>query len=162
MAEAVFESWYKFWTRISRSCFVIRDGKVKYLGISECTPQDLRRAHVVHPISAYQMEVSPFSRHVLDPKLEFLKTAREIGATIVVYSPLGRGMLTGQLVLSISFNQLIIKFMNRQQKSFDDLAADDFRRTIPRCGRTLSMCITIYSSLPPSDTRGTISQTYWT
>ena len=44
------------------------------------------------------MEVSPFSRHILDPKLGFLETARELGIAIVVYSPLGRGMLTGQVV----------------------------------------------------------------
>jgi aryl-alcohol dehydrogenase-like predicted oxidoreductase len=90
--------------------FFVREGKVKYLGISECTPQDLRRAHAVHPIAAYQMEVSPFSRHVLDPKLEFLKTARELGATMVVYSPLGRGMLTGQVVGLFS-NPSIIKLL---------------------------------------------------
>jgi aryl-alcohol dehydrogenase-like predicted oxidoreductase len=71
---------------------------VKYLGISECSAKDLRRAHAIHPISAIQMEVSPFVLDVFDPKLAILETARELGVTIVAYSPLGRGLVTGQYV----------------------------------------------------------------
>jgi aryl-alcohol dehydrogenase-like predicted oxidoreductase len=71
---------------------------VKYIGISECTAKDLRRAHAIHLISAIQMEVSPFTLEVFDPKLAILETARELGVTIVAYSPLGRGLLTGQFV----------------------------------------------------------------
>lgn len=78
-----------------------REGKVKYLGISECSAKDLRRAHAVHPIAACQVEVSPFVRDILDEKSEFLKTARELNVTIVAYSPLGRGMLTGQIVSEV-------------------------------------------------------------
>jgi aryl-alcohol dehydrogenase-like predicted oxidoreductase len=76
---------------------------VKYLGLSECTAKDLRRAHAVHPISAIQMEVSPFALEIFDPKLELLHTARELGVTIVAYSPLGRGLLTGQYVSLVVF-----------------------------------------------------------
>lgn len=93
---------------------LVKEGKVKYIGISECTAKDLRRAHAVHPISAIQMEVSPFSLELFDPDLAMLETARELGVTIVVYSPLGRGLLTGQI------------------KSFDDLDPADYRRTIPK------------------------------
>lgn len=93
---------------------LVKEGKVKYLGISECSAKDLRRAHAIHPISAIQMEVSPFALEVFNPKLEILKTARELGVTIVAYAPLGRGLLTGQY------------------KSMDEFAADDFRRTIPK------------------------------
>ena len=71
---------------------------MKYLGLSECSATDLRRAHAVHPISAIQMEVSPFCLEVLDPKLALLETARELGVTVVAYSPLGRGLLTGKYV----------------------------------------------------------------
>lgn len=59
---------------------------------------DLRRAHAVHPISALQIEYSPFVLFIEDPKVALLKTARELGITIVVYSPLGRGLITGQYV----------------------------------------------------------------
>lgn len=59
---------------------------------------DLRRAHAVHPISALQIEYSPFVLFIEDPKIALLETARELGVTIVVYSPLGRGLITGQYV----------------------------------------------------------------
>jgi hypothetical protein len=75
-----------------------REGKVRYLGLSECSAKDLRRAHAVHPISAIQIKVSPFVLYVFDPQLELLKTARELGVTIVAYAPLGRGLLTGRYV----------------------------------------------------------------
>lgn len=75
-------------------CF--REGKVKYLGLSECTAKDLRRAHSVHPIAAIQVEYSPFALDI--EKNDILKTARELGVTIVVYSPLGRGLVTGRYV----------------------------------------------------------------
>jgi aryl-alcohol dehydrogenase-like predicted oxidoreductase len=71
---------------------------VKYLGLSECTAKDLRRAHAIHPISAIQMEVSPFALEVFDLKLALLETARELGVKIIAYSPLGRGLVTGQYV----------------------------------------------------------------
>lgn len=75
-----------------------REGKVKYLGLSECSANALRRAHAVHPISAIQVEYSPFVLDIEDPKIALLKTARELGVTIVAYSPLGRGLLTGKYV----------------------------------------------------------------
>jgi aryl-alcohol dehydrogenase-like predicted oxidoreductase len=90
---------------------LVREGKVRYLGLSEAGPQTIRRAHAVHPIAALQTEYSLWSR---DPEDELLPTVRELGIGFVPYSPLGRGFLTGQI------------------KSVDDLAADDFRRNSPR------------------------------
>ncbi|KAF7313166.1 Aldo-ket-red domain-containing protein [Mycena kentingensis (nom. inval.)] len=93
---------------------LVKEGKVKYLGMSEVSASNLRRAHAVHPISALQVEYSPFTLDIEDPKVDLLRTARELGIKIVAYSPLGRGLLTGQY------------------RSPDDFAADDFRRSIPR------------------------------
>jgi len=90
---------------------LVNAGKVRYLGLSEAAPQTIRRAHVVHPISALQTEYSLWSR---DPEDEILPTVRDLGIGFVPYSPLGRGFLTGQI-----------------QKP-EDLAADDYRRNSPR------------------------------
>jgi aryl-alcohol dehydrogenase-like predicted oxidoreductase len=90
---------------------LVREGKVRYLGLSEASPKTIRRAHKVHPISALQTEYSLWERH---PEDEILPTVRELGIGFVPYSPLGRGFLTGQF------------------KRVDDLAADDFRRHAPR------------------------------
>lgn len=92
----------------------VKAGRVKYLGISECSETTLRRAHAVHPITALQVEYSIFTLDIEDPKIGLLKAARELGIKIVAYSPLGRGLLTGQF------------------KSPDDFPADDFRRIVPR------------------------------
>ncbi len=85
--------------------------KSRYLGLSEASPQTLRRAMKVHPITALQTEYSLWSR---DPENEILPTCRELGIGFVAYSPLGRGFLTGQF------------------QSFEDLPADDYRRNTPR------------------------------
>ncbi|MCX7178489.1 MAG: aldo/keto reductase [Proteobacteria bacterium] len=90
---------------------LVREGKVRYIGLSEAAPQTIRRAHAVHPISALQTEYSLWSR---DPEAEILGTIRELGIGFVSYSPLGRGFLTGQI------------------KNIDDLDADDYRRNSPR------------------------------
>jgi len=90
---------------------LVREGKVRFLGLSEASPATIRRAHAVHPIAALQTEYSLWTR---DPEDEVLPTTRELGITFVAYSPLGRGFLTGQI------------------KKFDDLAADDYRRFSPR------------------------------
>lgn len=89
-------------------------GVVKYLGLSECGVDTLRRAVKIHPIHAYQIEYSPFSMDIEKPEVGLLDTCRELGIATVAYSPLGRGMLTGQY------------------KSVDDFGEGDFRRTIPR------------------------------
>jgi aryl-alcohol dehydrogenase-like predicted oxidoreductase len=86
-------------------------GKVRFLGLSEAAPATIRRAHVIHPISALQTEYSLWSRDVEE---EILPTLRELGIGLVAYSPLGRGFLTGQIT------------------SPDDFAPDDFRRRNPR------------------------------
>jgi aryl-alcohol dehydrogenase-like predicted oxidoreductase len=90
---------------------LVRQGKVRHLGLSEASPATIRRAHAVHPITALQSEYSLWSR---DPEEEILPTVRELGIGFVPYSPLGRGFLTG-----------------RFQRT-DDLAEDDFRRSHPR------------------------------
>lgn len=90
---------------------LVREGKVRFLGLSEASPATIRRAHAVHPIAALQTEYSLWTR---DPEDEVLPTARELGIAFVAYSPLGRGFLTGQI------------------KKFEDLAADDYRRMSPR------------------------------
>lgn len=90
---------------------LVREGKVRHLGLSEASPKTIRRAHKVHPISALQSEYSLWER---EPEDEILPTVRELGIGFVPYSPLGRGFLTGQF------------------KKFEDLPADDYRRNAPR------------------------------
>src|SRR5215204_1098017 len=86
-------------------------GKVRYLGLSEASPDTIRRAHAVHPISALQTEYSLWTR---DPEDQILPTVRELGIGFVAYSPLGRGFLT------------------RRFTAPEDLPQDDFRRRNPR------------------------------
>jgi len=90
---------------------LVSAGLVRYLGLSEAAPETIRRAHATHPITALQTEYSLFSR---EPEDAILRTTRELGIGFVAYSPLGRGMLTGQ------FQRL------------EDLPADDWRRSVPR------------------------------
>jgi aryl-alcohol dehydrogenase-like predicted oxidoreductase len=90
---------------------LVKEGKVRYIGMSEAAPETIRRAAKVHTITALQTEYSMWSR---DPEDELLQTVRELGIGFVAYSPLGRGFLTG-----------------RFQKP-EDLPADDFRRNNPR------------------------------
>jgi aryl-alcohol dehydrogenase-like predicted oxidoreductase len=90
---------------------LVKDGLVRYLGLSEASSDDIRRANAVHPIAALQTEYSLWSR---DPEDDILATCHELGIGFVPYSPLGRGFLTGQI------------------KRPEDFAADDFRRTNPR------------------------------
>jgi aryl-alcohol dehydrogenase-like predicted oxidoreductase len=90
---------------------LVRQGKVRYLGLSEAGADTLRRACKVHPITALQSEYSLWTR---DPEDGALATCRELGIGFVAYSPLGRGFLTGQI------------------KRFEDFAADDYRRNSPR------------------------------
>ncbi|GJJ15293.1 hypothetical protein Clacol_009569 [Clathrus columnatus] len=75
---------------------LVKEGKVRYIGLSECSSASLRRAHVVHPIAAIEVEYSPFILDIENPKIGLLQTARELGVKIVAYSPMGRGILTGQ------------------------------------------------------------------
>ena len=76
---------------------ICRQGKIKYLGLSEVSSKTLRRAHAVHPISAVQVEYSPFSLDIEDPQIDLLNTCKELGVAVVAYSPLGRGFLGGQI-----------------------------------------------------------------
>ncbi|OBZ77657.1 Aldo-keto reductase yakc [NADP(+)] [Grifola frondosa] len=79
-----------------REAFEKSAGKAKYLGICECSSETLRGAHAVHPISALQVEYSPFTLDIEDEKIGLLKAARELGVSIIAYSPLGRGLITGR------------------------------------------------------------------
>jgi aryl-alcohol dehydrogenase-like predicted oxidoreductase len=90
---------------------LVKEGKVRFLGLSEAGPQTIRRAHAIHPIAALQSEYSLWSR---DPEGEILAVCRELGIGFVPYSPLGRGFLTGRF------------------KRFEDLEQDDYRRRSPR------------------------------
>jgi aryl-alcohol dehydrogenase-like predicted oxidoreductase len=90
---------------------LVAEGKVRYIGLSEASPDVIRRAHATHPLSAVQSEYSLWTR---DPEAEVLPTLRELGIGLVAYSPLGRGFLTGQI------------------RSLDDLPEEDWRRNNPR------------------------------
>lgn len=90
---------------------LVREGKVRWLGLSEAAPETIRRAHAVHPITALQTEYSLWTR---DPEDGLLELCEELGIAFVAYSPLGRGFLTGAI------------------RSIDDLAPDDWRRQNPR------------------------------
>src|SRR6202011_5325630 len=90
---------------------LVDEGKIRFLGLSEAAPETIRRAHAVHPISAMQTEYSLFARQ---PEAEILPALRELGISLVAYSPLGRGFLTGSV------------------RSLEQLAENDFRRSQPR------------------------------
>lgn len=72
----------------------MEEGKIKHIGLSEAGPNDIRKAHAVHPITAYQLEWSLWTR---DAEEEIIPLCRELGIGIVAYSPLGRGFLTGKI-----------------------------------------------------------------
>ncbi|EKM58176.1 uncharacterized protein PHACADRAFT_252277 [Phanerochaete carnosa HHB-10118-sp] len=75
----------------------VKAGKVKYIGISECSEDTLRRAHAVYPIAAAQFEYAPFTLNIEDPQIGIWNACKELGITLVAYSPLGRGLLSGKL-----------------------------------------------------------------
>ena len=89
----------------SNTILEYRQGKIRYIGLSECSASTTRRAHAVHPIAAIQVEYSLFCLDIEQPHIDVLRTARELGIAIVAYSPLGRGLLTGRYV-SHSFTAL--------------------------------------------------------
>ncbi|WP_141504852.1 aldo/keto reductase [Paenibacillus luteus] len=96
---------------VSTMADLVKEGKIRYIGLSEATADQIKRAHAVHPITAVETEYSLWSREVED---EILPLLNELGIGFVPYSPLGRGFLTGQI------------------KKFEDLPADDYRRYYPR------------------------------
>ena len=89
---------------------LVKEGKVRYLGLSEASPASIRKAHAIHPITALQSEYSLLTR---DVEGEILNTVRELGISLVPYSPLARGLVTNALEV-------------------DKLAATDFRKSLPR------------------------------
>jgi aryl-alcohol dehydrogenase-like predicted oxidoreductase len=90
---------------------LIREGKIRFIGLSEAGPGTIRRAHAIHPVTALQSEYSLWTR---DPEEGTLEVCRELGIGFTAYSPLGRGFLTGQI------------------RSFEDLPEGDYRRSSPR------------------------------
>ncbi|CAA91959.1 Aldo-keto reductase yakc [NADP(+)] [Schizosaccharomyces pombe] len=92
----------------------VEAGKIRYIGLSECSANTIRRAAAVYPVSAVQVEYSPFSLEIERPEIGVMKACRENNITIVCYAPLGRGFLTGAY------------------KSPDDFPEGDFRRKAPR------------------------------
>jgi len=90
---------------------LVREGKIRFIGLSEAGPETIRRAQAVHAVTALQSEYSLWTR---DPEERVFPVCRELGIGFVAYSPLGRGFLTGRI------------------RSFDDLPADDYRRSSPR------------------------------
>ena len=93
---------------------IYRQGKIKYLGLSEVSSTTLRRACKTHHIDAVQIEYSPFTTDIESPSIALLQTCRSLGVAVVAYSPLGRGMLTGAY------------------KSPSDFEEGDFRKMSPR------------------------------
>ncbi|CAE6484986.1 unnamed protein product [Rhizoctonia solani] len=91
----------------------VKAGKIRHIGLSQPSPATLRRAHKIHPIAAIQVEYSPFER-AIEQKGHLLETARELGVTVVAYSPLSKGLLTGQIT------------------SHSDFSDTDLRKQIPR------------------------------
>ncbi|KAJ3348725.1 hypothetical protein HDU83_001067 [Entophlyctis luteolus] len=91
---------------------LVKEGKVRYLGLSEASADTIRRAHKIHPIAAYQVEYSPWSTDIETNGI--LDTCNELGIAVIAYSPLGRGFLTGRF------------------KSVDDFEAGDYRKYNPR------------------------------
>jgi aryl-alcohol dehydrogenase-like predicted oxidoreductase len=89
---------------------LVKEGKVRYLGLSECSPESLRKAYAVHPIAAVQSEYSLLTR---DPEKEILPLTKELGVTLVPFSPLSRGLVTNRL-------------------DVNTLKDDDFRKHLPR------------------------------
>jgi len=81
---------------------LVKEGKVRFIGLSEAGPNTIRRANAVHPITALQTEYSLWSR---DPEGEILKTVRELGIAFVAYSPIGRGFLTGRFKSTSGFER---------------------------------------------------------
>ncbi|PVI01307.1 aldo-keto reductase, putative [Periconia macrospinosa] len=90
------------------------EGKIQYIGISECSADTVRRAHAVHPVTAVQVEYSAFSLDIESKQIDLLRTCRELGVATVAYSPLGRGLISGQYT------------------SPDDFEDGDIRKWLPR------------------------------
>ncbi|KAF7324541.1 Aldo-keto reductase [Mycena kentingensis (nom. inval.)] len=93
---------------------LVKEGKIRAIGLSECSAKCLRRAHAVYPIAALQIEYSPFVLDIEFPEVGLLAACRELGVTVVAYAPLGRGLLTGRYT------------------SPEDFDADDYRRVLPK------------------------------
>ncbi|HEY7210127.1 MAG TPA: aldo/keto reductase [Bryobacteraceae bacterium] len=111
---------------------LVRAGKVRHIGLSEASPATVRRANNVHPITAVQTEYSLFTR---DPEAELLATLRELGISLIAYSPLGRG------------------FLGARFRSVDELARNDWRRGNPRFQGEQFQC-----NLAVADTVGEIAR----
>ncbi|KAG6540126.1 hypothetical protein Mapa_018581 [Marchantia paleacea] len=94
---------------------LVHEGKIKYLGLSEASPQDIRRAHAVHPITAVQLEYSLWTRDV-DEKV--LPVCRELGIGVVAYSPLGRGFFSGKNVADFTEDDARLEYPRFSTEAF--------------------------------------------
>jgi len=99
---------------VSAMAELVKEGKVRYLGISECSAQAIRRAHAIHPIAAVQVEYAPITLDIEAPSIGVLNTCKELGIAIACFTPLGKGILTGQYT------------------SADEFPAGDYRKYMPR------------------------------
>ena len=125
------------------SFIVHREGKIKYIGLSEVSAATIRRAHKVHPIAAVEVEYSPFNLEIEEDKIGVLSVCRELGITIIAYSPLGRGILTGQVVSGHSY-YIILSFLT----CFRNRLLTSPRETTARCSpNTMTRTSLISSSL---------------
>ena len=128
---------------------------MKFLGLFEVSAETLRRAHAVHPITALQVEYSPFTLDIEDPKTAVLQTARELGVKIVCYSPVGRGLLTGKIVRHLPLvsemveSQLTTCVTRLPQTILSQpMRAVSFHAFRPRTSRESSRSLTVSRSLP--------------
>ena len=107
----------KYLFQRKRADTILRQGKIRYLGLSEVSSATLRRAHAVHPIACVQMEYSAYTTEIESPDNHLLATCRELGVAVVAYSPLSRGLLGGGV------------------QGPDDFEEGDIRRFYPRFSR---------------------------
>ncbi|KAJ3294317.1 hypothetical protein HDU79_011190 [Rhizoclosmatium sp. JEL0117] len=128
---------------VSALAELVKEGKIRYIGLSEASAETIRRAHKIHPIAAVQLEYSPWTLDIEQNGI--LSTCNELGIAVVAFSPLGRGFLTGQY------------------KSVDDFAPDDARRNMPRFqGEAFAQNLKIVDALQELATKKGVSLTQLT
>ncbi|OTB07604.1 hypothetical protein M426DRAFT_53468 [Hypoxylon sp. CI-4A] len=100
------------------------EGKIRHLGLSEVSSATLRRACAVHHIAAVQIEYSPFTTDIEDPKIDLLATCRELGVAVVAYSPISRGLLSGQIKSPADFGPYDVR------RSYPRFSAENFPKNM--------------------------------
>ncbi|KAJ7435782.1 NADP-dependent oxidoreductase domain-containing protein [Mycena galericulata] len=110
---------------------LVQQGKVKHLGLCKASASTLRRAHAVHPIAAIQVEYSPFTLDIEDPKINLLNTARELGVNRCILAPV-KGSPHRSIRVPFEYIPLFAHELTGPQKSTDDFEEGDFRKVVPR------------------------------